>query len=300
MIDRYVSHDELQRLISALLVVLGFIGLAALFGFIIVPGLRFQAHTAQDSPVIAVQGDAGWLDPTDYPRRAQQVIPPIDPKTVLTPNPELMERGRALYAQTCATCHGVEGKGDGPGAKGLTPVPRNFAVAAAWKNGTRLEAIYRTLEEGVKGSSMVSYNYLSKRDRMALAHVVQSLGAFDHGASDPKAMAALEKLFASAGEVIPNQVPVNLAVDRLLQEFRTVPELQAAGNNPLLEEAVSNSALAAQTLGGLPGWQSSEQTLAKGVLAGLPGNGFTPVVATYSPARWKELRTALMGQGATR
>ena len=146
-------------------------------------------------------------------------FPPIDPKTVMTPNPALMTRGRAIFAQTCATCHGPEGRGDGPGGAGLNPKPRNFTAPVGWKNGTRLEDIYRTLDEGVKGSAMVSYNYLSKRDRMALVHVVQSLGAFDHGASDPKAIAGLEKLFASAGEVIPNRIPVSRAVTVLCREY---------------------------------------------------------------------------------
>jgi mono/diheme cytochrome c family protein len=218
-INDYLSPEELKRLASALLVVLGFISIAAFFGFTVVPGLRYQAHTTPDAPIKAVQGETGWLDPTDYPAMAREVIPPIDPKTVMTPNPALMARGKALYAQTCATCHGADGKGDGPGGTGLTPKPRNFAEKATWKNGTRLEDIYRTLEEGVKGSSMVSYNYLSKKDRMALAHVVQSLGTFDHGASDPKAIASLEKLFASAGEVIPNRIPVARAVDALCREY---------------------------------------------------------------------------------
>jgi mono/diheme cytochrome c family protein len=147
------------------------------------------------------------------------VIPPIDPATVMTPNPALMARGKAVFAQTCATCHGPEGRGDGPGGTGLNPKPRNFSEKTAWKNGTRLEDIYKTLDEGIKGSSMVSYNYLTKKDRMALAHVVQSLGPFDHGTNDPKAMAALEKLFASAGEVIPNRIPVARAVDALCREY---------------------------------------------------------------------------------
>lgn len=299
MIDRYVSREELQRLISALLVVLGFIALMALFAFIIVPGLRFQAHSAQESPVTAVQGDTGWLDPTDYPRRAREVIPPIDPKTVMTPNPELMARGRALYAQTCATCHGPEGKGDGPGAKGLNPAPRDFTLGAGWKNGPRLEAIYRTLEEGVKGTSMVSYNYLSKRDRMALVHVVKTLGSFDPGASDPKALDTLEKLFASAGEIIPNQIPVQMAVDRLIEEFQAAPEIHTEGN-PVLNEAILEPRLAATSLARIPGWQGSEQVLAKGILAGLPANGFAPAVAAYSQAHWKELHAALSGKGASR
>ncbi len=190
-LSEYLSHEELMRLASALLVVIGFIAIAAFFGFTVVPGLRYQAHTLPDTPVQAVQGETGWLDPTDYPAMAREVIPPIDPATVMTPNPALMARGQAVYAQTCATCHGGQGKGDGPGGAGLNPKPRNFTEKAAWKNGTRLEDIYKTLDEGIKGSSMVSYNYLTKKDRMALAHVVQSLGTFDHGVNDPKAMAAL-------------------------------------------------------------------------------------------------------------
>ena len=218
-ISEYLSHEELKRLASALLVVLGFIAIAAFFGFTVVPGLRYQAHDSGEALVQAVQGETGWLDPTDYPVMVREVIPPIDPRTVMTPNATLMARGRALFAQTCATCHGPEGKGDGPGGAGLNPKPRNFTASAGWKNGTHLEDIYKTLEEGVKGSSMVSYNYLTKKDRMALAHVVQSLGAFDHGASDPKAIASLEKLFASAGEVIPNRIPVARAVDVLCREY---------------------------------------------------------------------------------
>ncbi|WP_243381915.1 c-type cytochrome [Geothrix alkalitolerans] len=219
-IQDYLSPDELKRLLSALLVVICFIFIAAFFGFTVLPGLRYQAHTQPDAvPVQAVQGETGWLDPTEYPAQARQVIPPIDPKTVMTPNPELMARGKAIFAQTCASCHGPEGKGDGPAGKGLNPAPRNFTQSAGWKNGTRVEDIYKTLNEGIKGSSMVAYTDLSKRDRMALVHVVQSLGSFDHGASDPKATAAMEKLFASAGEVIPNRIPVSRAVDILCREY---------------------------------------------------------------------------------
>ena len=219
MIDKYLSPEELKRLLSALLVVLGFITIAAFFGFTVVPGLRYQAHTGPESTVKAVQGETGWLDPTEYPVMAREVIPPIDPATVMTPNPELMARGKALYAQSCATCHGADGQGDGAAGKGINPKPRNFTAKDGWKNGTHLDQIWKTLDEGIKGSSMASYNYMSKRDRMALAHVVQSLGSFDHGAADPKALAALEKLFASAGEVIPNRIPVSRAVDALCREY---------------------------------------------------------------------------------
>lgn len=36
--------------------------------------------------------------------------------------------GRALYEQYCVTCHGVEGKGDGPAGLAALPMPRDFTV----------------------------------------------------------------------------------------------------------------------------------------------------------------------------
>jgi protein SCO1 len=223
MIERYVTPEEFRRLVSALLVVAVFISIVGLFAFLVVPGMRNVNEPGSETAVAAVQGDTGWLDPTDYPAAPRQVIPPVDPKTVLTATPELLARGKTLFAQTCAQCHGPEGRGDGAAGANLTPRPRNFTKKEGWKNGLRIEDIFRTLDEGIKGSAMVSYDYLSKTDRMALVHVVQSLGDFDHGTSDPKARAALERVFASAGEVIPNRIPVARAIDILVKEAQQEP-----------------------------------------------------------------------------
>jgi copper transport protein len=43
-------------------------------------------------------------------------------------DPASFERGRAIYAANCASCHGVEGLGDGPLAATLTPQPANLAL----------------------------------------------------------------------------------------------------------------------------------------------------------------------------
>ena len=37
---------------------------------------------------------------------------------------EQVARGQALYAKQCASCHGSEGRGDGPAAYLLSPKPR--------------------------------------------------------------------------------------------------------------------------------------------------------------------------------
>ena len=292
MIDRYVSPSEFKRLLSALLVVAGFICIVAVFAFLLVPGMRNANEPQAEVAVNAVQGDSGWLDPAEYPASARKVISSIDPKTVMTPNPELMARGRDLYAQTCVPCHGPEGKGDGPAGLSLNPKPRNFTQDAGWKNGTHLDEIFRTLDEGIKDSAMVSYNDLSKRDRMALVHMVQSLGTFDHGALDPKAQASLEKLFASEGEVIPTRIPVSAAVRRLTQEAQAVPPITGM-ERPFVREGISDAGRAAQTLAGIPGWRENAQAFSKGVLAGLPSNGFAPCVATFTQAQWSEFHDTL-------
>jgi mono/diheme cytochrome c family protein len=40
----------------------------------------------------------------------------------------VIAKGKDVFtgAGTCYTCHGAEGKGDGPGAAGMDPAPRNF------------------------------------------------------------------------------------------------------------------------------------------------------------------------------
>jgi mono/diheme cytochrome c family protein len=37
-----------------------------------------------------------------------------------------VEEAKDIFATRCATCHGQEGRGDGPGAKLLNPKPQNF------------------------------------------------------------------------------------------------------------------------------------------------------------------------------
>lgn len=44
----------------------------------------------------------------------------------VTPTRESVERGRMLYMQNCAVCHGDEGRGDGPAAADLNPAPTDF------------------------------------------------------------------------------------------------------------------------------------------------------------------------------
>jgi len=285
-LDRYVSPAELKRLLSSLLAVTIFIFLFAVFAFVVVPGLRNANRPSTADALNPPAGEWGWLDPTEFPAEKGHVVPPIDPATVMSPNPDLLARGNALYLQTCASCHGPKGAGDGPAGQGLAVKPRRFTQREGWKNGTRITDIYRTLEEGIKGSPMVSYNYLSRKDRMALVHAVQAFGAFEHGPEDPNALRALAGSFATSGELIPNRIPVSAAMERLIQEFKPIPPLATA--SCLLQDSLADPARAALTLTG-----TDQSLLVRRVTAGIPGNGFTPRVATYPPETWKTLASIL-------
>ncbi len=81
--------------------------------------------------------------------------------------------GKELFVKNaCNSCHGLEGKGDGPAGKGLNPPPRNYKETTAYKQGFSVDEITNTLLTGVPGTSMVSYKHLSEKDRRALAEYV--------------------------------------------------------------------------------------------------------------------------------
>jgi mono/diheme cytochrome c family protein len=300
VIDQYVSPSELRRLISTLLVTAGAITIFGLFALIVVPGLRNANKPPASPPVAAPQGESGWLDPTEYPPERGYELPPVDPKTVMTANPELLKRGKALFEQHCVACHGPAGHGDGPGGAGTSPRPRDFTKAEGWKNGYQLTAIYKTLNEGIKGSAMVSYDYVRARDRMALAHYVQSLGSFPHGPDDQAGLDALAAQFASGGEQVPNKIPVHMAMAKLEAEFKPVAPLSAPAPNDgdasavVFARAVVNRARAAQTLALAPAWHENAAALAALVSSGAPDNGFAVSVATLSPQQWQALYDGLV------
>ena len=92
--------------------------------------------------------------------------------------PPSVAEGQALYrGNGCATCHGPLGHGDGPVGRTLKPPPRDFRDEQAFKNGTSVEAISETLEDGLTrdGSQMPRFDHLSRRERESLALFVISM-----------------------------------------------------------------------------------------------------------------------------
>ena len=79
-------------------------------------------------------------------------------------------RGKDLYARNCASCHGSQGRGDGPGAAGLHPPPTNLA-----EHYYRYDRLSAVLANGVAGTAMPAWRDFSIPDRSALATFVRTL-----------------------------------------------------------------------------------------------------------------------------
>ena len=153
----------------------------------------------------------------DIPLQSPRLIPPVDIMKAGISSPELVTKGRELYKANCTTCHGDNGLGDGPSASMLNPKPRNFHSLESWKNGSKITQIYKTLEEGIPGGGMASYNYMPPEERFAIIHYIRTLAANQPNDS----LIALKQLDAayqlSKGMDVPGQIPVKKAM-RLIEK----------------------------------------------------------------------------------
>ena len=86
-----------------------------------------------------------------------------------------VQRGARLYAENCAACHGLQGRGDGRAARGLDPPPSNFHDEARMASRS-VYGLYNTVTLGVSGTAMVPFRQLSEQDRWALAFFVSAIG----------------------------------------------------------------------------------------------------------------------------
>ena len=69
------------------------------------------------------------------------------------PTADSVAAGQVVYERYCLTCHGVNGRGDGPGAAGLEPPPADLAVHVPLHGDAD---IFRFIANGIEGTSMVA------------------------------------------------------------------------------------------------------------------------------------------------
>ncbi len=92
----------------------------------------------------------------------------------------LLVEGKQIYELYCIGCHGENGDGNGVAADVLHPRPRNF-ITAKYKFSTRRSGslpgdddLFRTITNGLRGTSMPSWKLIPLRQRWALVAYVKS------------------------------------------------------------------------------------------------------------------------------
>ena len=103
---------------------------------------------------------------------------------LLGPVAEAGDQGGQLYRSHCATCHGVNGDGNGPSARYLEPKPRDFTKGlfkfrtSAPGTPPTVSDLARTIRRGIPGTPMPSFR------KQLSADEINQLAAYVQGFSD--------------------------------------------------------------------------------------------------------------------
>jgi mono/diheme cytochrome c family protein len=263
---------------------------------IVIIGLYYVANVGE----IAVNKTSAFIPDTskvtDLPVVQARTVPPVDIFKMKDATTELVQKGKDLYTTNCASCHNETGAGGGPAAVGMNPAPRNFTSPDGWKNGRTLSTIYTTLEEGIKGGSMISYNFLTPQDRISLAHYIRKEFMPNPPEDSNDDLSALNSLYnLSAGMEIPAQIPVSTAMeilstenavkqDKLSAAINTIAQDRTKYPVKLLEDIVVNEKLALSSLINSNTWREEEKAFTDFVTVNIGQNGFSMKVSDLSDA----------------
>tara|TARA_R110000868_G_scaffold402710_4_gene679324 strand:+ start:18602 stop:20578 length:1977 start_codon:yes stop_codon:yes gene_type:complete len=207
------------------------------------------------------------------------------PVPLVPASPPDVARGKALYAQHCASCHGATGKGDGPQARDLDPAPIVFADEARARERS-IFALYQVIEQGLDGTSMVSFAELPPQDRWALAFYAGSFAypeseanagkALWDGDADLRKRLDLEQLVGTTPAALGAQVSDDKA-RQLMAYLRHHPEATIAA------EAAGTLALARTRLDdALAAYGRGDRKAATDLALSAYLDGFEPVEAVLS------------------
>jgi mono/diheme cytochrome c family protein len=159
---------------------------------------------------------------------------------------ESYERGAAIYATNCASCHGDGGMGDGPAGAALDPAPSPVARTSQMMGDNYL--FWRISEGGVPFSSAMPAwkGTLDDQSRWDVINYVRALGAGEvkpgsgmGGAMyDPQAQAAQEaemmKQAVEQNVITQAEAEIFSTVHAAVEKFRT--------ENPDFAKSISDAA----------------------------------------------------------
>jgi mono/diheme cytochrome c family protein len=128
--------------------------------------------------------EEGGADPAEVAEAVENMLRPGAPVEVPRPfaaaTPESITHGRQLYTQNCASCHGPEGRGDGPQVKdlrnenGLPTRPRDL-TRGVFKGGSDPARLYARIALGMPGTPMPASATLRPEEIADVINYIRSL-----------------------------------------------------------------------------------------------------------------------------
>ena len=194
-----------------------------------------------------------------------------------------LARGAALYAQSCASCHGVSGDGAGPAAEGLDPPPIAFDDVARARERSAF-ALYQVIGQGLEGTAMPGFSDLPAEDRWSLAYYSGSIAfpEVERGRriwnDEPAIRARIPDLAALSG-LTPAALGEAIGTERadaVMAYLRAHPEAVASdttGSLALARERLQQS---------LAAYEAGNKTEARELALSAYLDGFEPLEAVLS------------------
>jgi len=194
-----------------------------------------------------------------------------------------LARGAALYAQNCASCHGVSGGGDGPAAEGLDPPPIAFDDVVRARERSAF-ALYQVIGQGLEGTAMPGFSDLGVEDRWSLAYYSGSIAFEDVERGrriwndDPEIRARIPDLAALSG-LTPATLGEAISTERadaVMAYLRAHPEAMAS-------DTTGSLALARKRLQqSLAAYEAGNEAEARELALSAYLDGFEPLEAVLS------------------
>ncbi len=226
----------------------------------------------------------------------------LDINLYYVPSDTLLARGKELYDVNCFACHGTEGDGQGPAGVALNPKPRSFKNPEGWTNGRRIVDIFKTLKEGIPKNGMLAYDFMPPADRFAMIHYVRSF-AGDYPEPTPDEIAMADTVHSiSLGDSIPAQIPVALAMEKVIAEDSTIKAniddiLEYVGvynERPgarIFDLVSTDKRKSLEVLSRSTAWRNNFNNFTAIITSNLLDNGFCSVASRLSTRQWATLHS---------
>lgn len=227
-----------------------------------------------------------------------KTIPPVDVMKMKNPSQDLVAKGKTLFSANCSSCHGTDGKGDGPASAGLNPPPRNYTVSTGWINGEKISDIYKTLQEGIPNSAMASYEYLNPEDKFALAAYIRSAFIKNPPQDTDDDLFNLDLNYnLSAGKVVPAQIPIKYAEQFIIQEHNDkyqkiitiigeINKDNSSDGAAIFNKVVKDKMSALAMLSNSTEWKQSEKKFIDMIINESNQDGFNDNVFNLTGSQW--------------